>query len=71
MSTDRNTFTRGQRVHVQEVGAAIFRRWDDGLAVVRVLNPTAANDPDLYCGADGVIVIDPNLITTSTNQEQS
>ena len=65
-------FTRGQRVHVKNAGgdyAAIFRRWDGGLAVVRVLDPeaAAAADPDypthLDLGLSGVITIDPNFLT--------
>ena len=50
----------------QDIGAAIFRRWDGGLAVVRVLDPHAAA-PEHYpthmdLGMTGVITIDPNLL---------
>ena len=55
-------FTRGQRVLVQDVGPAIFRRWHVNRAVVRVLHPETVTDPDLHCGNDGLIEIDPNLI---------
>ena len=59
-------FNPGDRVQVQDIGAAIFRRWDGALAVVCVEDPHAA-DPESYpsdldIGMTGVITVDPYLL---------